>query len=143
MKADSRTEAEVLAVLEAFTDSYVKRDLEGFLACFAGDPDTMLYGTGADEKRVGLKEIQAQVERDWEQAEEISVIYDWISVSAAESVAWAAGDGAFLGTVGGQTMRLPMRTTFVLTKRKGRWLIAQAHFSAPAGGQTEGESYPS
>jgi uncharacterized protein (TIGR02246 family) len=142
MKADSKTEAEVLSVLEAFTDSYVKRDLQGLLACFAGDPDILLYGTGADEKRVGLDEIQAQAERDWQQAEEVSVLYDWISVSANESVAWAAADGAFLGTVGGQAMRMPMRTTFVLTRRQGRWLIAQAHFSAPAEGQAAGESYP-
>ncbi len=142
MKADRKTEQEVLGVLEAFADSYVKRDLDGLLACFTGDPDTMIYGTGADEKRIGLKAIQAQAERDWEQADEISVAFEWMSVSASNGVAWAAVDGAFLGSVGGHTMRLPMRSTFVLTQRDGRWLIAHAHMSAPAAGQAEGDSYP-
>ena len=142
MKADRKTETEVLDALQTFTGAYVRRDLEALLACFAGDPDTMLYGTGADEKRVGLKAIQAQAERDWAQADEISVALDWTSVSAADGVAWAAVDGAFLGSVGGYAMRLPLRSTFVLVKRDGRWLIAHAHMSAPADGQAEGESYP-
>jgi ketosteroid isomerase-like protein len=142
MKADRKTEAEVVAALEAFADSYQKRDLPGVSAAFADEPDILIYGTGADEKRIGLQEIQAQAERDWAQADEISVAFDWTSVSAADGVAWAAVDGAFLGTVGGQSMRMPMRSTFVLTNRGGRWLIVQAHMSVPAPGQAEGASYP-
>jgi uncharacterized protein (TIGR02246 family) len=142
MQADRKTEAEIVAVLEAFADSYQKQDMERLLGLIADDPDTLIYGTGADEKRIGLKAIQAQAERDWAQADEVSAVFDWTSVSATDGVAWAAVDGAFLGTVGGQTMRLPMRATFVFTCRDGRWLIAQAHMSAPAAGQAEGESYP-
>jgi hypothetical protein len=42
---------------------------EGFLALLVPDPDVFLYGTGADEKRQGLAEIQAQAERDWSQSD--------------------------------------------------------------------------
>ena len=142
MKADAMTEAAVKAVLDQVAEGYVKRDLALLQAAFASDPDVVMYGTGIDEKRVGLAEIQAQAERDWSQAEATAVTYTWTSVSAAGSVAWAATDAAFNLKAGGQAMTLPARITFVLEKRGAQWLIVQAHFSFPAAGQTEGESFP-
>jgi uncharacterized protein (TIGR02246 family) len=142
MKADAKIEAEVKAVLTNLTDSYQKRDLEGLMACFAPDSDTVFYGTGADEKRIGPAEIQIQAQRDWAQTEAISMALDWISVSAAGPVAWAAVDGAFKIRAGGQAFTMPARVTFVLEKRGGRWLVVHGHFSAPAVGQAEGESIP-
>jgi ketosteroid isomerase-like protein len=142
MKADAKTEAEVRALLTKLTDSYGKRDLEGLMGCFAPDPDVVMYGTGIDEKRIGPAEIRIQAQRDWDQAEAISMTFDWMSVSAAGPVAWAAVDGAFKLHAGGQEFILPARGTFVLEKRDDRWLVAQGHFSAPAAGQEEGESFP-
>ncbi len=142
MKADAETEAEVRAVLTKLTNSYEKRDLEEFMSCFAPDSDTVLYGTGADEKRIGPAEIQIQAQRDWDQTEATSMAFGWTSVSAAGPVAWTAIDGAFKIRVGGQAFSMPARVTFVLEKRDKRWLIVHCHFSAPAAGQEEGESIP-
>jgi ketosteroid isomerase-like protein len=142
MKADAMTEAAVKAVLDKVAEAYAKRDLALLRTAFAPDPDVVMYGTGADEKRVGLAEIQAQAERDWSQAEAATVTYGWTSVSAAGSVAWAATDAAFNLKAGGQEVTLPARITFVLEKRGEEWLIVQAHFSFPAAGQAEGESFP-
>jgi uncharacterized protein (TIGR02246 family) len=141
MRAEAKTASEVRAVLQKVTEAYANRDLDGFLGCFAPDDDVVLYGTGADEKRVGLAQIRAQVERDWAQTESASISYDWTSISAAGSVAWAAADGAFVLGAEGQDIRLAARCTFVLEKREGRWLVVQAHFSTPAAGQEEGSSY--
>ena len=140
MKADAETEAEVRALLTRLTDSYKKRDLEEFMSCFAPDPDTVLYGTGADEKRMGPAEIQIQAQRDWDQTEAISMAFGWTSVSAEGPVAWAAIDGAFKIRAGGQEFSMPARGTFVLEKRDKRGLIVHCHFSVPAAGQEEGES---
>jgi ketosteroid isomerase-like protein len=142
MKADAKTEAEIKALLTRLTDSYEKRDLEGFMACFAPDPDTVLYGTGADEKRIGPAEIQIQAQRDWDQTEAISMAFGWTSVSAAGPVAWAAIDGSFNIRAGGQEFTIPARVSFVLERRDDRWLIVHSHSSAPAAGQEEGESIP-
>jgi uncharacterized protein (TIGR02246 family) len=142
MKADAKTEAEIKALLARLTDSYEKRDLEGLIACFAPDPDTILYGTGGDEKRIGLDEIQIQAQRDWDQTEAISMAFGWTSVSAAGPVAWAAIDGSFNIRAGGQEFTMPARITFVLEKRDDRWLVVQGHFSASAADQEEGESIP-
>jgi ketosteroid isomerase-like protein len=142
MKADAKTEAEVKAVLTRLTESYEKKDLEGLMACIAPDPDTVMYGTGADERRVGPAEIRMQAQRDWDQTEAISMAFGWTSISAAGPVAWAAVDGAFKIRAGGQAFSMPARATFVLEKRDGKWLVVQSHFSAPAAGQEEGESVP-
>ncbi|OGO31723.1 MAG: hypothetical protein A2136_10720 [Chloroflexi bacterium RBG_16_54_11] len=142
MKTDAMTEAAVKAVLDKVAEGYAKRDLESLRACFAPDPDVVMYGTGADEKRLGLAEIQAQAKRDWSQSEASVLTYGWTSVSAAGSVAWVATDAAFNLKAGGQEMTLPARITFVLERRGDKWLIVQAHFSLPAAAQAEGDSFP-
>lgn len=143
MKADVATESAVKAVLNAMADAYARRDASALLATFASDADVVMYGTGADEKRVGLAEIQTQAERDWSQTEAASVTFDWTSISSAGSVAWAATDASFNLAIGEESMSLPARVTFVLENRGGNWLIVQAHFSFAATGQEDGESFPS
>jgi ketosteroid isomerase-like protein len=142
MKADRKTEAAVKAVLDKLSKAYAQRDMDLLISAFLPDPDVLMYGTGADEKRVGLAEIEAQAERDWSQSEAANIRYGWTSISAAGPVAWVASDAVFHLEGGGQQFDLPARLTAVLEKRGEEWLIAQAHFSFPAGGQDEGESFP-
>ncbi len=142
MKADNKTEAEVMAVLNRMSDAYARRDMNGLLALCVSEPDLVMYGTGADEKRIGLAGVQAQAERDWSQTESASLQFGWRSVSAAGSVAWVATDTSFNIKAGGQEMSLPARITAVLERRGDQWLIAQMHFSFPSAGQSEGESFP-
>ena len=143
MKADAKTEKAVMTVLNKMGEAYARRDIEGLLALMVPDPDAFMYGTGADEKRQGLAEIQAQAERDWSQSEAGSMEISWHLVSAVGSVAWVAADMAFKVTIGGEEMGLPGRLTAVLEQREGKWLIAQSHFSFPWAQQAQGESFPS
>ena len=141
MKADSRTEGEIKKVLDNLTDAYRNRDMNAFLACIVPDADVVMYGTGADEKCIGLEQIRTQVERDWAQSESAVILFDWTTVSAMGQVAWVAVDGAFKFRVGGQDGTIPARVTFVLERREGRWFIVHAHFSTPAAAQKEGRSF--
>jgi uncharacterized protein (TIGR02246 family) len=140
MKADARIDAQVRSTLRRFADAYAARDLQAVMGCFAEDDNIVLYGTGADEKRVGPSEIRTQVERDWAQTDRIAMVFERVSVVAAGRVAWAAVDGAFNFTVGDESGELSARMTFVLEERNGEWSIAHAHFSVPAAGQEEGHS---
>ncbi len=142
MKADAVTEAGVKKTMSRVVDSYKRRDMDALLACFAPDADTLMYGTGADEKRVGPAEIRYQAQRDWDQTDDISMVFNEMSVSAAGPVAWVASEGGFHIRAGGQEFNVPARLSLVLEKRNGDWLIVQSHFSMPAGGQEEGESIP-
>jgi ketosteroid isomerase-like protein len=132
MRADQQTGAAAMAVLNQFSEAYLKRDLEGLLSLFAPDADVVLIGTGRDERRVGQPEIQVQAERDWAQTEAGSLKWTWHSVSAAGSVAWVAAEGIFEAKVGGEDLSLPVRLTGVLEKRGDQWLIVQFHTSFPA-----------
>src|ERR1043166_10229128 len=49
MKADPRTEAEVMHVLSRIVETASSRDVDGAMALFADDPNVFLLGTGVDE----------------------------------------------------------------------------------------------
>ena len=142
MKADAKTQAEVVEVLNRFAEGNAKRDWNTIRPIFASDPDVVLVGTGKDEKRIGLNEIKTQAERDWAQSESAEISFGWTSVSASGNVAWVASDATIRAKAGGQEIALTGRLTAVLERRGGKWLIVQLHFSLPAGGQAEGESFP-
>lgn len=140
MKANTETEGEVKSIFRKLTGAYERRNIAEFLDCFAADDDVVLYGTGVDEKRIGLDQIRAQVERDWAQTEAISMSFNWTSISAAGPVAWASVDGEFNFRANGQEGNIPARVSFVLERRDGRWLIVHSHFSTPLQTQDEGQS---
>jgi hypothetical protein len=101
-----------------------------------------MYGTGADEKRIGLGDIRAQAERDWSQTDSAAFVFDNPMISAAGSVAWAVADCEFQVEVDGQAMAFPGRFTGIFEERDDRWLVVHAHFSLPAASQDEGDSVP-
>jgi len=142
MKADAKTEAEVMAVLDRMRECYAKRDLGGLVALFATDPDVVAIGSGADEKRIGPAQVKVQLERDFAQSESLLMRFEWLSISAAGSVAWVAADCVFNARVSGEDMKLSGRLTAVLEKRGGQWLIMQEHLSMPSSGQGDGQSFP-
>ena len=141
MKADAKTEAAVIGAFNRLLKAYETRDGGTLSAMFVPDPDVVLYGTGADEKRIGPTQIRAQFERDWSQSEAASLKFDWHSVSSTGGLALVAADGAARVKVGGQEVTMPLRATMVFERRGERWLVAQMHVSTPASEQAEGESW--
>ncbi|MFM7815912.1 MAG: nuclear transport factor 2 family protein [Verrucomicrobiota bacterium] len=142
MKAPHDIESAVRSVLDRFSTAYADRDVAGLRATFATDADVLVYGTGTDEKCIGLAEIERHVERDWAQSEKASVTLGWTSVSSTGAVAWVASEVTFHVTAGGSAATMMGRLTAVLERRTEGWLIVQAHFSLPSAGQTEGHSFP-
>ena len=142
MKADAKTETEILAIANQVKEAFNNRDLDSIPELFAPDPDVVFYGTGADEKGIGLDGVKADWERAFAQSDASSMELLWSSVSSAGSVAWAAFDGVARATIKGQEISFPIRFTSVFEKRDGRWLIVQSHASTPSTKQKEGESWP-
>jgi ketosteroid isomerase-like protein len=142
MKADAKTEAAVMNVMNQSMEAFAKRDLDALLALYAPDPDVVVIGTGGNEKRVGLAEINALFERDLVQFEDASFKFGWHLVSAAGSVAWVAADLILHLRASGREISFQVRLTNVLEQRGERWLIVQEHGSLPAAGQKEGEAFP-
>jgi uncharacterized protein (TIGR02246 family) len=142
MNAPTNIETAARDALETFADAYAKRDMRRLSSAFAPDPDVLMYGTGVDEKSIGLTALRQFIERDWSQSEAVTLKYGWMSVSSAGPVAWVATDATFNVRTGGKDVALPARMTFVLEQRDGRWLIVQGHASVPAAGQAEGRAFP-
>ncbi len=143
MKADAKIESEVMDVLNQSLECYKNKDLDRMVSLFAPDADVMCFGTGKDEKCVGIEEIRAQFERDFSQCDTISCELGWHIISAAGTVAWVAADYLVRATVNGQKEEMAMRVSVVLEQKGRKWLIMHMHGSAPMVGQKEGESFPS
>ncbi|MCB0195960.1 MAG: nuclear transport factor 2 family protein [Anaerolineae bacterium] len=142
MKANAKTEAAVMDVMNRFIATHQNRDLEGLLNLLPPDDDQMAFGTGADEKNIGRDQIIAQFQRDWSQTEALAFKITWHQVSAAGSVAWLAAEGLGQGKAGGQEFAFPVRMTAVMEQRGDQWLLVHSHASLPAPGQEEGDSVP-
>jgi class 3 adenylate cyclase/ketosteroid isomerase-like protein len=142
MKADPRTEAEVMRVLGRIVDAATSSDIDAAVALFADDPDVFLQGTGVDEARTGRAGIREQIARDLAQSDAWSWTLSPQSISSAGSVAWTAGDVFIRITMGGKTLEIPHRLTTVLERRGGEWLLLQMHLSVANGAQAVGQSFP-
>ncbi|MEQ8168341.1 MAG: nuclear transport factor 2 family protein [Candidatus Eremiobacterota bacterium] len=143
MKIDEKNKKEVIDVMNRYASASEAKDVDGIMSLFPSDDNNIIiYGSGADEKRIGPEEIKAQMERDFSQADSMALIYDWYSVEGTDNVAWFSADVTVSATVSGKKMTLPARFTTVLEKRNSKWLMVQGHFSIPASGQSEGESFP-
>lgn len=142
MRTNVQTEAEVMDVIQAFMETYARRDRDGLMALFAQDPDSVLIGTGVDEKRVGTREIEAQANRDWAQSEYAFFELVNYDISGAGPVAWVVADMVANALTGSERVRFMVRQTFILERREGRWLIVHVHTSMPSLQQNWGESFP-
>jgi len=139
---NTTVEAAVVGALNDMMSSYEKRNIDEVLSYFAPSPTVMVYGTGADEKRIGLDEIRYQIERDWAQSEGLSFNLDSNVVGTHGDVAWVASDITISGNIPGYgQVAFPARLTTVLRDYDGSWLIEHFHTSVPSASQEEGESF--
>ncbi len=143
MKADPETSAEVKKAFLGMWKAYECKDLEGVLAGYAPDPDTVVLGSGPDEIYVGPRQARKGLKRDFEQSQDVHVKLSGVRVSAAGKVAWLSANCTFLAhNEKGAGVVLAGRISAVLEKRRSQWLVAQSHFSMPYGEQDEGRSFP-
>lgn len=141
MKADAATEAAVLEMYQRLMDAYANRDIDAFLDIFAPDPDTVLIGTGSDERRVGLDQIRAQAERDWEQSDKASFTLGWYTISASGPIAWTAADAVVRVFQGDLDLEFSIIFTGTLEQRGDRWYWVLLHIAQPSPVQAPGESW--
>lgn len=142
MEADADVEREVIAALNGFYDAYAKRDLARVLALLVHEPGLIVFGSGADEKRIGLRAVVAQIERDWSQSQALWAEFTWTAVSAAGNVAWVSAEGLAHWRTENGDGSMPVRITAIFVKRDGKWLMAHSHASVALPTQAEGESFP-
>lgn len=133
---------QVLAVFESYCSEYSNRSVEGVLALFEQSPELLVIGSGDDEVRFGVEALREQVERDFSQAEAISVSTDWRHACVYGDFAWLAVVGRIHATVEGETLTMRGRFSGALRRQGGIWRFTMLHFAVPYGAQHEGQSWP-
>ena len=142
MQADAATTAAMTALLAAYREAYLRRDVEGLLALFAPEPDITVMGTGTDELSIGVAVLRNQFTRDITQADEIVWDFPAPVVACLGSVAWTLVQANVHARMGSIREDLALRASVVAVRVGDRWLIHQMHCSLPSPGQPEGESFP-
>jgi uncharacterized protein (TIGR02246 family) len=132
MRADARTEAEVMALLERFSNACARRDTEGALSLFAQDADTLVVGSEAGKRSRGPKEIRAFFEHLFLREKTYSWSWEWRSVSVAGPVVWVMAEGVEHVRGGGEEVKLPYRISAIFERRWEGWALMLLHGSEPA-----------
>lgn len=142
MKCTENTESEVRGMLNKYTQAYADKDIDGMMSLFLNDPDIVAIGTGTDEWVHGSNELKKGFERDFNQADNIQVKFEKITIQGSDNAAWLSALMTMCATVSGNEVLLSGRMSMVLEKTGDKWLFTHLHFSLPAGEQEEGHSFP-
>ena len=142
MKTTEETKLAVSSTLDMIAEAFEERDLDKMMSLFSTEEDIVVFGTGADEKRLGKHEVRSLFKRDWSQSEESSITYNWKLISAEDNTAWVATDTTYYARISSREIHFPTRLTLVMKKYSSKWLIVHWHASLPAFGQQTGESWP-
>ncbi|WP_292518057.1 nuclear transport factor 2 family protein [Methanoculleus sp.] len=140
MRVSEQTRNQITVVLQRMAEAVGRKDIESIMALT--DPDFRGFGTGADEKAIGREAYRRHLERDFAQAETISLEFADLHVGAEGTVAWVMADMAYHFVADGAPQTLAGRMTAVLRGTGHAWVFAQMHYSLPAEGQEVGRSYP-
>lgn len=141
MKADEKTEAEVVKTLNALMAAYRGRDIEKVMGFYAPDTDVTALGTNLDQFLVGVERIREAYQEDFEGFDRLGIEMGPCQVSAEGGVAWVSAPCAASFEIEGEAIRSNARVTAVLVKRDTQWLIIQFHLSFPA--DQQGTELPS
>ena len=131
MRADAKTETEVMSVLNKLAEAFRKKNLEDLMMLHVPDPDVVVIGSEAGEEHVGIKDVKAFFKRLFDNYEALSMEFSCNTISTAGTVAWAFANSKITLRSGDQEITEQGRITFVLEKRGDKWLMVQGHHSAP------------
>ncbi|WP_419419934.1 nuclear transport factor 2 family protein [Legionella sp. D16C41] len=127
-------------LFEQFCAGYEKRDLPSTLSLFTKNAN--VWGSGIDEYRVGLKEIEEQLQRDWSQSDESRIEIVRFIVSPDDALWAAAICNAHLKIAGQDYVFDHLRGTIIIEQDEGNWKIAHMHASFPDYRNAENNSFP-
>lgn len=138
MKIPEKKPAEQL--FNKFCQGYKNRDLAALLKLFTKNIN--MWGTGLDEYRVGLKQVEEQLKRDWSQSEksEIEVVS---FVPTSNEFLWVGAICNAKITVDGREHIFEhLRGTLIVEEENGEWKISHMHASFPDYRNAENGSFP-
>lgn len=137
-------EKELTAVVNDWIKAYETRNKDLICQLFLDSEESFHYGTGKDEKIVGLTGMFKQLERDWSQSESAQLeLIEFKYQAFAQTFAWIVCEMIPTIIIAKKAQTLPpLRSTIVVCKIDNRWKIVHTHASWPYSDQLEGQSFP-
>ena len=129
-RTDERTA--IKAGIDAWISAVESKDNALLPRVVAQDADLVWIGAGAGEWLAGYEALEQAMQAQNAALDDIhiEVSAETIHVSAEADMAWATNQWIFNARMGDQALALPLRCTWVLEKRQGRWVIVHFHKSA-------------
>jgi uncharacterized protein (TIGR02246 family) len=124
----------VTAVLTSYITSIEKEDIDLYGKVMAHDAAMVNFGSdgppivGWEALRKAIEDQNATLSQTTITASDVSV-----RVSPTGDSAWATSLWKFKAVIGVKTLDLPVRCTWILEERGGRWLIVHFHKSIACG----------
>ena len=119
MLAIAETRWAAFSALDALIDHIANGRQRETLACFTGDPDCALLGSGG-EAAIGPAALTAFFADLYARPYRLLLALPERRISAAGNVLWFSGEGTYRLSSGGEAH--PYRLTGVLERRGGQWL---------------------
>jgi len=131
--ASSGVKGEIKAAIDKLSKAYKNKDLRGVMAMYAKGSETLVIGSGQDEKAVGHEAIRKVYEKDftlWKM--NTAMDYKIYSLATSGKIAWLAADlsATYVTTEG--VLDVAGRFTAVMKKTGKNWQFVQTHFSFPS-----------
>ena len=129
---------QVMTLLDNFVKAHEEKDLDMLLSCFSDNPDITILGTDRDElwvDKVSMGEAQKRAYATFDKVK-LSVRDRILKLCSDGEIAWFYMKVNWYVESEGETSAFDgIRTTGVLEKAGGKWVIVQIHTSMPIEGQ--------
>ena len=124
---------EIRAVLSAHDKALSDKNLDAVMATFSSDPNTVVLGTGAEERWVGQQEIRAaytEIFKDYDPGT-LQSNCDWKTGGSDDegTMAWLAAICSAKDSLQGKTREYKLNVTGTVQKQEGKWHFVSLHMS--------------
>jgi ketosteroid isomerase-like protein len=123
--------SEVKVVLDRLYLAQQKEDMTALSALFLHDEDLIVFGIAENEHYVGWIAIQEMFQKQMDATEGLktTLANQVIKISKDGKAAWVSSLNHVSGQAGENRLEIDFRSTVVLEKHNGKWLIVHIHLS--------------
>jgi len=132
--ADAKAAAdEIRTLLQQHDKALSEKNIDNLMATFSTDPNTVVLGTGAEEKWVGPAEIKTaytEMFKDYDPGT-MQCSCDWHTGGADQgrTMAWLAATCPCKDSMGGKTREYKLNVTATVEKQNDQWRFVSLHMS--------------
>jgi len=135
VKASSKVEGEIKAVLKKHGEFYKAKDLKGVMSLYVKGPAVISIGSQEGKEAFGYDQISTEYKKTFASVAEVkSIGYSDLNISASGNVAWIYVQikATFIMSQRIKPVDFKGRFTAVLRKEGKQWQFVQTHFSEAA-----------